>query len=574
MTRRPVPFVCAVTALVGCALLPPMGIDADSIPEANTELTQIKDARFDFCDAPALDAALDEIMSNPDWDLVGCAVGWGHEGDVIYLTAQGVRTEDDPDTFAGNDNLPYDIHTLQPVGSVSKTMTSVALLRLVEMGLVTLDDTVGQHLGPLVDHHPDWVQQATVRDLLSHRGGFDDGQVQVQLDADDDDSVVSRNQAFYDDMDWESWGFDDDPTWGRRPAAAVVPLVIHDTALVEPAEPAGGTYSNMGYLFLGAIIDAVVDQDSFDGFDGHPNEGAIERTYETWVWWVWSGEGALESYSMWTPVLRHPWRIDEDAYDRLATGYYAPGVPITREDRIDDYGWIGPSGGWMMTIGDLTRLGTAISERAILDQDQGGGGFQNPNATVWWDEAIATHSAVRGAGYGYGITKYMGPLTGHGGTIEGYVAGTFASNDIVVAFQCNTSPRTGPAPDEGDHIGLHSTIGEILLDAFDPAGVEITCPDPGGIPDLGVPYDAIDILSNDHFPSLYAELSARSQREGVRPTLEDLKAELVRDPNGARAVRALIDDDPVLAAECALAYLGDSTWGCPVELMDRVPGAL
>ena len=108
MTRHPRPTMLAVTALVGCALLPPMGVDADSIPEANTELTQIKDARFGFCEEPDLDAALTEIMSNPDWNLVGCAAGWAHEGDVVYLTAQGVRTEDDPDTFFGNDNIPYE----------------------------------------------------------------------------------------------------------------------------------------------------------------------------------------------------------------------------------------------------------------------------------------------------------------------------------------------------------------------------------------------------------------------------------------------------------------------------------
>lgn len=571
---RPLPTLLIAAAVVGCNLLPPMGTDADDLPDINRELTQIKDSRFDFCQAPALDAALTEIMDNADWNLVGCAAGWANEGEVVYLTAQGVRMEDDPDTFMGNDNIPYDIHTIQPIGSVSKPMTSVAILRLVEMGLVTLDDTVAQHLGSLVDHHPDFVRNATVRDLLSHRAGFNDGRVMVQLDADDDKSIVDLDVAFYDDMDWQSWGFDDDPTWGRRPAAAVIPLVIEDNPMNEPPAPAGGTYSNVGYLFVGAIIDAVVDQQSFTGFAGHPNEDAIERTYETWVWWLFSGEGTLESYSMWSPVLRHPWRIDDDAYDRLATGYYAPGVPIDREDRIDEYGWVAPSGGWMMTIGDLTRLGTVISERAILDQDQGGGGFQNPNATVWWNEAIQTHSDARGAGYGLGITKYNGPLTGHGGTIEGYVAGSFASNDVVVAFQCNTSPKTGPAPDEGTHIGLHSDIGRILLDAFDPARVGVTCPDPGGIPDLRVPYDAIDVLSNDHFPALYRELSAQSQREGVDATLRDLHDQMERDPSGARAIRALKDEDLELAAQCALVYLGDDEWDCPVELQDRVPGAL
>lgn len=61
------------------------------------------------------------------------------------------------------------------VGSISKTVTYVALMRLVAQGKLTLDDPVNAHL-PAALQLPDsgWAEPVRIRHLLSHTAGFED----------------------------------------------------------------------------------------------------------------------------------------------------------------------------------------------------------------------------------------------------------------------------------------------------------------------------------------------------------------------------------------------------------------
>ncbi len=62
--------------------------------------------------------------------------------------------------------------TIFPLGSISKVMTTVAVLQLVEHGTLDLDADIGRYLGPgrVDDRFP---QPVTVRNLLTHTDGFD-----------------------------------------------------------------------------------------------------------------------------------------------------------------------------------------------------------------------------------------------------------------------------------------------------------------------------------------------------------------------------------------------------------------
>ncbi|CAM5587758.1 serine hydrolase domain-containing protein [Streptomyces sp. NPDC091290] len=70
--------------------------------------------------------------------LPGFLVSVARGGRVAHLTAHGMR-----DTAAG---LPVEADTLWRVYSMTKPMTSVAALMLVEEGRLSLDDPVGRHL--------------------------------------------------------------------------------------------------------------------------------------------------------------------------------------------------------------------------------------------------------------------------------------------------------------------------------------------------------------------------------------------------------------------------------------------
>ncbi len=87
-------------------------------------------------------------------------------GEVVHEAAFGVRVAGTGDAVETADRFR--------VASISKTITAITTLRLVEAGVLTLDDPVGGvitgHLGVMtVD--PD-VASITVRDLLSHTAGF------------------------------------------------------------------------------------------------------------------------------------------------------------------------------------------------------------------------------------------------------------------------------------------------------------------------------------------------------------------------------------------------------------------
>ena len=69
---------------------------------------------------------------------------------------------------------PYTVNTIQPVGSVSKTLIGTALMKAVELGFFTLDTDVSEILDFKVGnpYYPD--QAITVRELATHTSGIVD----------------------------------------------------------------------------------------------------------------------------------------------------------------------------------------------------------------------------------------------------------------------------------------------------------------------------------------------------------------------------------------------------------------
>lgn len=60
------------------------------------------------------------------------------------------------------------------IGSLSKTMTAVAVLQLVEAGLVNLDAPIQTYLTDFTTQNAEWASQITVRHLLNHTSGISD----------------------------------------------------------------------------------------------------------------------------------------------------------------------------------------------------------------------------------------------------------------------------------------------------------------------------------------------------------------------------------------------------------------
>lgn len=93
----------------------------------------------------------------------GVAVGLLH-GHHTHMAGLGVTSVENP--------LPVTADTLFQIGSTSKTFTGTAIMRLVEMGQIDLDETVVTYVPELRLADPQAQATVTVRHLLTHMGGW------------------------------------------------------------------------------------------------------------------------------------------------------------------------------------------------------------------------------------------------------------------------------------------------------------------------------------------------------------------------------------------------------------------
>lgn len=101
--------------------------------------------------------------------LPGFAVALVDEHKVLYQKGFGHADVEK--------QTPYTIHTIQNIGSVSKTFLGITLMKLVEEGKIKLDDPINQYL-PFEINHPRYVDvPITIRDLATHTSGIKDKSV-------------------------------------------------------------------------------------------------------------------------------------------------------------------------------------------------------------------------------------------------------------------------------------------------------------------------------------------------------------------------------------------------------------
>ena len=125
---------------------------------------------------------------------------------------------------AGEDGAgaPLRPDSAMAIGSITKTLTAAAVLRLAERGEVALDDPVAAYLGP-----SRLVGRSTLRQLLSHRSGIEDPGDEV------------FDEIF------------------RRPDTSMSPSVLVREAKRVDEPGAEFRYANVNFLLLGEVVAAV-----------------------------------------------------------------------------------------------------------------------------------------------------------------------------------------------------------------------------------------------------------------------------------------------------------------------------
>ncbi len=164
------------------------------------------------------------------YDIPGMAIGIIKDDEVLYEDYHGIARLDH--------HKPIANQSIFCVTSVSKTFTAFGVMRLVENGLIGLDDYLIKHL-PDLKMADDRYRKITIRMLLSHTSGLGDISEEAYND------IVKA-------QDTTSHALED----------AI--LSLKDMSLeAEPGETF--IYSNIGYNLLGYMLQKLSNE-SFEAF--------------------------------------------------------------------------------------------------------------------------------------------------------------------------------------------------------------------------------------------------------------------------------------------------------------------
>jgi len=207
-------------------------------------------------------------------------------------------------------NLPNTLLTQFRVGSMNKMLTAVAAMQLVQAGTLRLEGTLGTYIPDYPN--TDMAAKVTIHHLLTHTGGTGD----IFGPAFNANRLALRTPGDY--------------------------LELYGTRNLQFQPGAQFSYSNYGFMLLGAIIERVTGKSYYDA--------VAERVHAPAQM---TGTGSAPEDSL------VPGR---------SVGYMRPGGgALTSNAQTLPYRGT-PAGGGYSTVGDLARFAVALREHKLLDQ--------------------------------------------------------------------------------------------------------------------------------------------------------------------------------------------------------------
>jgi len=298
------------------------GYDPKVAPE-NTSTGEAVPALLSF------DTMMNAFLS--EHKIPGAAVAVTDQGKLVFARGYGYA---DLQTGA-----PVEPDSLFRIASISKPITAIAIMQLVEQGKLALDDKVFEvldyqaEIAAAGDEFEKRLRDVTIEHLLQHRGGWD------------------RDKSF--DAMFQSVRFARD----MNVATPAKPEDIIRRMLKQPLDFAPGeryAYSNFGYCLLGRVIEKIV---------GQPYEACVQAS-------------VLKPLGI-TDMKIGATRLDGRAPKEVR--YYQPGYgKSTFEADLgartsSPYGaWhleaMDAHGGWLASAVDLARIAAALesSEKCSL----------------------------------------------------------------------------------------------------------------------------------------------------------------------------------------------------------------
>lgn len=307
-----------------------------------------------------LDAFAAELSDGVTEDSVGGLVaGVAIDGDLVWAAAFGWADR--------GRRLPMATSAVSRTGSISKSVTAVLMMRLVDEGVIGLDDAVEDHLPEMVgllDRRPG-APAVTFRHLASHTAG-------LVREPDWPESVVGPIEL-----------------WDERIAQSI-PRTAYDSI-----PGARYQYSNIGFGMLGLALSRAA---------GRP---FMELVTEE----IFDPLGMTGSAFVVVGAELEP---------RLAAGYAVRNGVVSGEQPAFEHagrGYKVPNGGVYSTVADLARFLGAVSGvpglRILTEESR--------------REMIRVHTPEDpNDGYGLGFRVTLDDtgrrMVSHGGSVAGYTA--------------------------------------------------------------------------------------------------------------------------------------------------------
>ncbi|MDV2682778.1 serine hydrolase [Alkalihalophilus lindianensis] len=154
--------------------------------------------------------------------IPGTSIAIVHEGELFYANAWGIT---------GESEEPVTTETPFTLGSISKSLTGLGVMKLVEGGAVDLEDPIHMYLPSFDLQDQQAASQITIKQLLTHTSGFSTYSGLAVSDKESKDAGVIKKHA-------------------QR--------LLNEKLSAGPGEKY--QYSNANFIILGALIEEVTNQ--------------------------------------------------------------------------------------------------------------------------------------------------------------------------------------------------------------------------------------------------------------------------------------------------------------------------
>lgn len=293
--------------------------------------------------------------------------------------------------FADLENLvPATGTTVFDIGSVSKVLTAVAVMQLVEQGKVRLEDPIRTY----VPSFPDKGAPVTIRHLLTHTSG-------IRHYRDSDFPGGNENMKPYASIE------------------AAIAIFKDDALLFRP----GQYYSYSSYAVN--LLQGVVEKAG-----GLPFEDSMRR-------FVWGPAGMLSTH----------FDVPERVIPHRARSYVVRDGSV-RNVPYGDLTYKFASGGMMSTAEDLVRFGTALNEGRLLKPETLAQMYSPQiDALLEFREGKPTDKKAEGQGLMWRIGRDSAGrrFVHHCGSVQAFQAClvNYPEKNLVIAILANSWNSTG-----------------------------------------------------------------------------------------------------------------------------------